>query len=287
MRVAFFGTGLMGHPMAGRVLAAGHELTVYNRTREKALDLEEQGARIAASPREALAAAEAAVFMVRDGQVVRDLLSDGGGIQGLDGRTVIQMSTIAPDESVALAGDVRQAGGDYLEVPVLGSVPQATDGSLLLMVGGSAEQLERWGELLRCFGPEPQLIGPVGHAATLKLALNQLIGTLAAGFSLSLGMVRRKGIDLDTFLGILRKSAFHAPTFDRKLPQMLSRDFSATNFPAELLLKDLDLVRAEAGGLGLDTSALDGVREVVRKTVEAGRAGEDYSALYETIDPAS
>jgi 3-hydroxyisobutyrate dehydrogenase len=287
MRVAFFGTGLMGHPMAGRVLAAGHELTVYNRTREKALDLEEKGARVAASPREALDAAEAAVFMVRDGQVVRDLLSDGGGIQGLDGRTVIQMSTIAPDESVALAGDVRQAGGDYLEVPVLGSVPQATDGSLLLMVGGTAEQLERWGELLRCFGPEPRLIGPVGHAATLKLALNQLIGTLAAGFSLSLGMVRRKGIDLDTFLGILRKSAFHAPTFDRKLPQMLSRDFSATNFPAELLLKDLDLVRAEAGGLGLDTSALDGVREVVRKTVEAGRAGEDYSALYETIDPAS
>ncbi|MFL6195231.1 MAG: NAD(P)-dependent oxidoreductase [Thermoanaerobaculia bacterium] len=286
MKIAFLGTGLMGHPMARRVLEAGHELTVYNRTREKALDLEGKGARVAASPREAVDAAEAVVFMVRDGQAVRELLSDGGAIRGLDGRTVIQMSTIAPDESVALAEDVRRAGGGYLEAPVLGSVPQATEGSLLLMVGGTPEQLERWGGLLRCFGPEPQLVGPVGHAATLKLALNQLIGTLATGFSLSLGMVRRKGIDLDLFLGILRQSAFHAPTFDRKLPQMLSRDFSATNFPAGLLLKDLDLVRAEAGGLGLDVAGLEGVREVLRKTVEAGRAEDDYSVLYETIDPA-
>jgi 3-hydroxyisobutyrate dehydrogenase len=277
----------MGHPMAARVLAAGHELTVYNRTREKAADLEGKGARVAASPREAVEAAEAVVFMVRDGQVVREMLSEEGEIRGLDGKTVIQMSTIAPDESVALAEDVRRAGGDYLEAPVLGSVPQAAEGSLLIMVGGSEEQLERWGELLRCFGPEPRLVGPTGHAATLKLALNQLIGTLAAGFSLSLGMVRRKGIDLDLFLGILRKSAFHAPTFDRKLPQMLSRDFSETNFPAALLLKDLDLVRAEAGGLGLDVTALDGVREIVRKTVEGGKARDDYSALYEAIDPAS
>ena len=285
MRVAFIGTGLMGRPMAERVLAAGHELIAYNRTREKAEPLARKGARVAASAREAIEAGECAIFMVRDGSVVRELLSDGGFIPSLGGRTVIQMSTIAPVESVKLMEEVRGAAGDYLEAPVLGSVPQAEEGKLLVMVGGSSGQLEHWGDLLRCFGPEPRQVGPVGHAATLKLAMNQLIASLSAAFSLSLGMVERKGIEVDLFMDILRKSAFYAQTFDRKLPQMLARDFASPNFPADLLLKDLDLARSEAGALGLDTTALDGVREVVKKTVEDGRGREDYAALYETIDP--
>src|SRR3954454_22083853 len=168
MRVAFIGTGLMGRPMAERVLAAGHELIAYNRTREKAEPLARKGARIAASAREAIEAGECAVFMVRDGSVVRELLSDRGFIPSLGGRTLIQMSTIAPAESVKLMEDVRGAAGDYLEAPVLGSVPQAQEGGLLVMMGGNAEQFEHWGELLRCFGPEPRLVGQVGQAATLK-----------------------------------------------------------------------------------------------------------------------
>ena len=97
--------------------------------------------------------------------------------------------------------------------------------------------------------------------------------------------MRRKGIDVEVFLDILRQSAFHAATFDRKLPQMLERNFSNTNFPAALLLKDLDLVGSEAAGPGRDTTILQGVREVVKRAVEAGRGREDYAALYEVIDP--
>jgi 3-hydroxyisobutyrate dehydrogenase len=290
MRVSFIGTGLMGRPMAERLLAGGYEVTVYNRTREKAEALAEQGAQVAGSAREALAAGDCTVFMVRDGEAVRDLLSEDGAIRDgairdLGGRTVIQMSTIAPAESVALAEDVRGAGGGYLEAPVLGSVPQAQEGSLLVMVGGAREQFDRWEGVLRRFGPEPRFIGPVGHAAALKLAMNQLIAAQATAFSLSLGMVRRKGIDVEVFLEILRKSAFYAPTFDRKLPQMLERDFSNTNFPTALLLKDLDLVRLEAESLGLGTTALDGVRGVVEEAVRGGSGRDDYASLYEVVDP--
>lgn len=224
--------------------------------------------------------------MVRDGAAVRDLLSEGGAFPDLHGKTVIQMSTIGSAESQMLEADVRKAGGDYLEAPVLGSVPQATDGSLKVMVGGAPETAERWGDLLRRFGPDPRRIGPVGHASALKLALNQLIGSLAVAHSLSLGLARRAGIDVNLYLDVLSKSPFQSPTFDRKLPQILARDFSKPNFPAALLLKDLDLVRAEATSLGLDTTALEGVRAVVGKTVDAGRGWEDYAALYEVIDPA-
>lgn len=286
MDVSLIGTGLMGRPMAERLLAAGHRVTVFNRTREKALPLEEQGAKVAESAREALTASEATFLMLRDAAAILGLLfEDGGALPDLSGRTVIQMSTISPDESIALARDVRQAGGDYLEAPVLGSTPQAKEGKLLVMVGGSPEQLDRWREVLRAFGPMPMRVGEVGQGAALKLALNQLIPSLAAAFSLSLGMVRRYGLDVDLFMGILRQSTFYAQAFDRKLPQMLERDFTNTNFPAELMLKDLHLVRSQAAALGLDTEPLDGVMAVVRKAVEAGRGREDYSALYTVIDP--
>lgn len=280
MRIAWIGTGLMGRPMAERLLAAGHEVTVYNRTREKAEAI--AGASVASSPQEAIAAGEAVFLMLRDAGAIRDLLFDGN----LNGRAVVQMSTIGPSESVALGDEVRRRGGDYLEAPVLGSTPQAREGKLLVMVGGTREQFGRWSEVLRAIGPEPILVGPVGKAAALKLALNQLIPVLSAAFSLSLGMVRRQGLDVDLFMDILRKSTFHASTFDRKLPGMLARDFADPNFPAALMLKDLDLIHDNAAELGLDTTVLDGVQDVVRRAVEKGLGEADYSALYEVIDPA-
>jgi 3-hydroxyisobutyrate dehydrogenase-like beta-hydroxyacid dehydrogenase len=277
----------MGEPMAERLLGAGHQLTVFNRTREKALPLAEKGATVAASAREAVAASDVAVVMLRDAGAIRSLLEENGSLPDLSGKTIVQMSTIAPSESIDLAEAVRRAGGEYLEAPVLGSTPQAREGKLLVLVGGSQESFDRWVDLLRAFGPEPVRIGDVGRAAALKLALNQLIPSLAATFSLSLGMVRRHGIDVEVFMNILRQSTFFAPSFDRKLPQMLARDFANTNFPAELMLKDLHLIRAEATALGLDPQGLDGVLGVVQKTVDEGHGREDYSALYQVVDPAS
>ncbi|MFP5286629.1 MAG: NAD(P)-dependent oxidoreductase, partial [Thermoanaerobaculia bacterium] len=270
-----------GRPMAERLLAAGHELTVYNRTREKAEALAASGASVAGSAREAIAAGEAVFLMLKDAAAIRDLQLEGE----LDGRTIVQMATIGPAESLALAREVQRRGGDYLEAPVLGSTPQAREGKLLVMVGGTPEQFGRWSEVLRVFGPEPVLVGSVGQAAALKLALNQLIGTLSATFALSLGMVRRQGIDVELFMDLLRKGTFYAPTFDRKLPGLLARDFSDPNFPAALMLKDLGLIQDHAAGLGLDTTVLESVRDVVRRTVEKGLGGADYSALYEVIDP--
>jgi 3-hydroxyisobutyrate dehydrogenase len=133
----------------------------------------------------------------------------------LAGRTIIQMGTIRPEESVQIDAAIQAAGGDYFEAPVLGSIPQAQQAELIVMVGGSTEQFTQWRDLLAAFGPEPRHIGPLGKAAAVKLALNQLIGALTGAFSLSLGMVQRHGIDVETFMSILRSSALYAPTFDK------------------------------------------------------------------------
>ena len=123
-------------------------------------------------------------------------------------------------------------------------------------------------------------MGPVGTAAATKLALNQLIAALTAGFALSLGFVQRQGVDEDKFMELLRDSALYAPTFDKKLNRMQEGNFADPNFPLKHLLKDINLFLSEAKAEGLEASSLAGVRQVVEKAKDAGLADEDYSSLY-------
>ncbi|MBP7814445.1 MAG: NAD(P)-dependent oxidoreductase, partial [Thermoanaerobaculia bacterium] len=127
--------------------------------------------------------------------------------------------------------------------------------------------------------------GPTGQAATLKIAFNQLIAGMAASFCHSLGIVRRAGIDVDLFMGLLRRSAFHNPSFEGRLPRYLARDYANPNFPLALLLKDVELARDEAAALGLDNRALEGIRDLIAAGVARGLGAADYGALYEVIDP--
>lgn len=284
MRIAWLGTGLMGRPMAERLIAAGHELTVWNRTAEKARPLAALGARCAPRALDAIAAGEAVFTMLRDGPATREALLDGGA--DLAGRRVVQMGTIGSGESRDLAAEVAARGGGYLEAPVLGSIPQAAAGTLLVFCGGDAALHARMLPVLGALGPEPRHVGAVGEAATLKLALNQIIAAQSAAFTLSFGMVRRAGLDPERFLEILRGSAFYARSFDARVARYLARDYAEPSFPLELLLKDVDLARAEAARLGLGTAGIDGVRELVAQAVARGFGRADYGALYEAVDPA-
>jgi 3-hydroxyisobutyrate dehydrogenase len=287
MHIAFLGIGLMGRPLAERCLQAGHRVTVYNRTAQKTEPLTEQGAEQAASPAAALTEASHAVLTLSDAAAIRQVLQTPLEKGLLRDRTLIQMGTIGPTESRALAEWIHNAGGRWLEAPVLGSIPEARTGSLIVMVGADdAEEFARNRELLGCFGGQPMHIGPVGQAAALKLALNQLIASLTAGFALSLGLVRHAGIDTQRFMELLRGSALYAPTFDKKLERMLDREYRHPNFPTRHLLKDVDLFLAEARDAGLHTSMLEGIRTLLQETMARGLADRDYSALYDTVDPS-
>lgn len=285
MKVGFLGTGLMGLPMAQRLLAANIELVAYNRTPEKLAPLQEAGVAIAAHPQEAIHASECIILMLTNAAAIRSVLLSEASQQQLAGRTVIQMSTITPKESKAIQDEVIAAGGDYLEAPVLGSIPEAQAGKLIVMVGGSTEQFQHWVDLLRNFGSEPMLIGSVGTAAAVKLALNQLIASLSSAFALSLGFVQRQGVEVDLFMQILRNSALYAPTFDKKLQRMLDRNYSNPNFPTKHLNKDTDLFISEAKSVGLNVSSIEGVRQILEIAISQGLSEEDYSALFSAIAP--
>lgn len=285
MTIALLGTGLLGRAIAERLQSVGHIVTVYNRTTSKALPLQACGITVVTSPELAITQADCVILMLADMAAIRAVLLTPASLAVLLGKTVIQMGTIAQEESLALQAEIEQVGGFYCEAPVLGSLAEAQAGTLLVMVGGTEGQFTQWGPLFRSLSREPRLVGPVGKAASLKLALNQLIAAEISAFALSLGLVQRAGVSVDTFMAILRESALFAPTFKKKLPRLLTRDYQHPNFSTRHLLKDVELFLKEASGYDLTTSSLEGIRPVLERTIAQGLGEADYSAIFEVVNP--
>jgi 3-hydroxyisobutyrate dehydrogenase len=281
VKISFLGTGLMGLPMAQRLVEAGHDLLAYNRTASKLADWP-QG-KSTTDPGVAIAHGTYLFLMLTDGAAIQQVLLPH--LDRLAGKTVVQMGTIDPATSQDLARQICGAGGDYLEAPVLGSIPEAKSGQLLIMGGARPETWEKALPLLKVLGSNPMLIGEVGQGAALKLALNQTIGALTVGFAQSLAYLQQQQVDIDKFMEILRASALYAPTFDKKLDRMLTRNYSNPNFPTKHLQKDLNLFAQSATGLNL--AGVRGLQAIVDGAIDLGWAEGDYSALLEGILAAS
>ncbi|ANV91691.1 MULTISPECIES: NAD(P)-dependent oxidoreductase [Cyanophyceae] len=284
MRISVFGMGLMGTPIALKLAQENFLVTAYNRTAEKLNPLEEQGLTVTTNPQTAIANSDYLILTLSDAAAIQTVLLENADTS-FTGKTIIQMGTIAPEESKAIAKAVQERQGQYLEAPVLGSIPEAKKGTLLVMVGGEETLFQACLPIFKTLGQDPKYIGAVGQAAALKLALNQLIAGLTASFSLSLGLIQREKVDLDKFMGILRDSALYAPTFDKKLPRMGDRTFANPNFPTKHLLKDTRLFLAAAKTVGLETTGLEGIREIIEQAIALNLAEADYSAIYQVINP--
>jgi len=276
--VALLGTGLLGESIGQRLLERGVSLYVWNRTQERSRGLIEAGAQALNSPSEAPRSCDSLITVLRDGPVTGAVLNDIGA---LDGSTLITMGTVGVTESQALAAQAAQQGGQYLEAPVLGSKPQALNGTLLVMAGGEAQVFKQQQPLLAHLCQDPLLVGPVGSGAATKLALNQLIASLTHSFSLSLQLIQRAGVPVETFMAILRPSALYAPTFDKKLQRMLDHTYADPNFSTALLRKDLRLFLEEATTAGLQDQGLSGLLSLLEQAKGTELDEQDYCALHE------
>jgi 3-hydroxyisobutyrate dehydrogenase len=276
----------MGAPMAEVLARRGYTVTVYNRTRVKADALRAAGIRVASRPEEALQLCECAILMLSDAAAINDTLMTQSTAGLFESRTVIQMGTIGPTESRRLRDAVVARRADYLEAPVLGSIPEVRSSTLIVMVGGDIDLFERWRTLLESFGPSPIFIGPVGQAATVKLAMNQLIGSLIAAFSLSLGIALRSGVDAERLMSVLRRSALYAPTFDKKFSRLIHREYSNPNFPLKHLQKDIHLFIQEGAALGLSTDWLAALDRALVDALRRAHLDDDYAAINEMLNPS-
>jgi len=287
MKIAVLGLGLMGCAVAERLLATGNDVIGWNRSPGPGDELTAKGMQRAETAAEAVGNAEATLLLLADAAAIEETLLVDPDAGSLKGRTVIQMGTIAPDESRSIARQIGARGGAYLEAPVLGSLPEARGGRLIVMAGGEETLYRRCLPLLELLGEAPRLVGGVGQGAALKLAMNQLIAALTTGFSLSLGLVRAEGVDVALFMELLRSSALYAPTFDKKLEKYLRHDYAQANFPLKHLIKDIRLFRRVAESKGLEASVPAAMQALFERAAAAGWADADYSALYEAVDRSS
>lgn len=276
-RIAFCGLGQMGRPMAERLLEAGHELTVWNRSPEPVQALAERGAAAAGSPAEAARDAEAAITMLTDAEAVRSVvLGDDGVAGGLQpGSTLIEMSTIGP-EAVREIREALPTGVGMIDAPVQGSVPQAEAGSLRLWVGGDEAEVDRWLPVLEVLGG-PRHVGPIGSGAALKLVMNSTLGASIAGIGEALALGTALGLDQATVLDALAVGPLqtHAAA---KREAIMSGSFDPT-FKLSLAAKDLGLVTTAAEAAGVRLRVAEAARAWFEAAAEAGMGDADYSAL--------
>jgi 3-hydroxyisobutyrate dehydrogenase-like beta-hydroxyacid dehydrogenase len=282
--VAFLGLGLMGAPMARRLLDAGHELVVWNRSADKAAPLEEAGAHRASTPREAVTAAEVVITMLADPVALATVTEgpDGVGAGVGAGTTVLEMSTVGP----AAVHRLRRALPDgvvLIDSPVLGSTPQAADGSLQLFVGGDAGDVERWLPLLGTFGA-PTHVGPLGAGAAAKLVVNSTLGGTLALLGEALALADGLGLDRSSALDVLARSPLGGQV-ERRRPALESGEFPL-RFRLRLAGKDLDLVTAAAGDAGIDLRVGPAARSWIGDATDAGWGDEDYSSVVAFITGA-
>jgi 3-hydroxyisobutyrate dehydrogenase len=281
MQIGFIGIGLMGLPMAEKIASANIPLMVYNRTPSKLQSLSDQGVTIADSYTTVLNSCDCIILMLTNAEAIAHVLFADSTIV-FTNKTIISMATISPVQSQEIRDKIVSRGGEYLEAPVLGSIPEAKSGNLIVMVGSTEEQYDRYLELLKNFSPEPIFIGEVGKASALKLALNQLISALTTGFAQSLGFLQKSAVNTDLFMNILRESALYAPTFDKKLQRMLDGNYVNPNFPTKHLLKDTNLFIESAEKVGVNVSSIQGIKQVIEMAMK-NHADDDYSALYSAI----
>ncbi|BCA55200.1 3-hydroxyacid dehydrogenase [Nitrospira sp. KM1] len=281
--VSLLGTGLLGLAIAERLQACGHVLSVFNRTPEKARPLQSRGVTVFERPEQAIEQSECVILVLADARAIRSVLLAPSSKQSLRGRSIVQMGTIGPDESLAIQREVEEAGGSYCEAPVLGSVAEANSGTLLVMFGGTREHFDQVNPVLRSLSHEPRFTGPVGTAAALKLALNHLIAAEVSAFGLSLGLIQRADVSVELFMSVLKESALFAPTFEKKLPRLLARQYDHPNFSTEHMMKDLTLVRQECQRAQLALDGLEGVLALFRQTLGRGIQQVDYSSVFEVI----
>ena len=284
--VGFVGLGIMGSRMAANLARAGHEVTVYNRTVEKAEAwASEHGGRVAATPREAAEGASTVITMVVDGpQVEQVLLGEDGAAHGLEpGGLVIDMSTIAPADARRIGAALAERELGFVDAPVSGSSPKAQDGTLTIMAGGSEADFGRAKPLFDAMGEVIMHVGPSGHGQTVKVISNAVSATNAATLAQALVVGKATGVDLEALVGVLGASSSASTMVTLKAKPMLAHDYTPL-FRLEHMLKDVGLCldESEAAGAPFPSAAL--ARELYAAAMGRGLADEDFSAVLEAVE---
>jgi 3-hydroxyisobutyrate dehydrogenase-like beta-hydroxyacid dehydrogenase len=280
-KLAFLGLGQMGTPMATRLLEAGHDLAVWNRTGARTRPLVDRGAAAAASPAEAVAGVDAAITMLATPQALEQVLFAGDGVLGAlgPGQWLIDMSTIGPQTIRSIAGRLPDQV-TLVDAPVRGSVPEATAGRLAIYVGATPAGFEHVRPLLAPLGT-PHHVGGPGAGAATKVVVNLALGVAITALGEALALGGALGLDRATLLDTLADSPI-GPTVRAKRANIEAGAYPP-NFKLRHALKDLRLVTETPVQPGQELTVAAAARGWLERAAEAGAGDLDFSAVVATI----
>jgi 3-hydroxyisobutyrate dehydrogenase len=285
-RVGFVGLGIMGSRMAANLARAGHELTVFNRTRATAEAwAAEHGGCVADSPAAVGSASDVVISMVVDGDQVREVLLGSEGVaEGAEaGALCVDMSTIGPDHTRAIGAGLQRRGLHLVDAPVSGSSPKAQDGTLTIMAGGDAADFARAEPLLRIMGELVVHVGRLGQGEMVKLINNALGAANATALGEALLVADANGVDLDALQTVVGASSGASAQLALKAEPMRRHDYT-TLFKLEHMLKDVGLCLQAGQAAGVPFPAAAHARDVLVAALSRGHGDDDYAALIEALE---
>ncbi len=281
MKIAFLGLGIMGRPMASKLVAAGHEVSVWNRSARQHVD----GATTAVSPADAAKDAEVVWMCVADTAAVeRVMFAEDGAEQALrEGMIVVDSSTISPSATLRFAERVNARGVHWVDAPITGSKIGAENGQLIFMVGGSNEAVEALQPLFKAMGKQVIHMGGTGKGQAAKISMNLMIALIYEGFAEAWVLSGKLGVDPHKLIELIQASMVRSGVVDYKAPFVLRRDYSP-NFPLRLMHKDIHLMLDTAKENRVKLPALETVDEIYELSSEEGWDDLDYAATLALLE---
>ncbi len=277
--IAVLGTGLMGFPIARRLCEAGHRVTVWNRTPEKAERLRAFGAAVAATPGEAVAQADAVICLLENGEVVESVLFAQGAASALRaGALVVDMSSIRPAQARDHAARLQALGAHHVDAPVSGGTVGAEAGTLAIMAGGEAAQVERARPVLEALGRLTH-VGPHGAGQLAKLANQMIVGITIGAVAEALLLCEKGGADSAKVREAIGGGFAESRILQLHGQRMVERDF-AKRAAVTVQLKDMRNALSTAQAMGFDAPITGLFEQLFAQAVEHGLGDLDHSALF-------
>lgn len=287
-KIGFIGLGIMGSPMAANLLRAGHEVTGYDVVAASAERLLQAGGKPAPTIAEAVAGADVVITMLPDSPQVTEVVLGPGGVleSAVEGQLLIDMSSIAPETSIAVAAAALPLGVRVLDAPVSGGEAGAIEASLSIMVGGSFEVFEAAKPVLDLLGKTVVHVGPAGSGQTVKAANQLMVAGIIALVSEAIVLLEASGVDSTKGLEVLAGGLAGNTVLNRKASTMLAREF-APGFRIDLHHKDMGIALASARSAGVSLPVTGLVAQLVASARAQGYGSLDHSALLQVIEALS
>jgi 3-hydroxyisobutyrate dehydrogenase-like beta-hydroxyacid dehydrogenase len=288
LKVGFIGLGIMGQPMALNIVKGGYELAVFNRSGEKAEPLADAGAMVASTPKAVAEASDVIILVLAGPEAIDAVLTAPSGLMaGLrKGQTLINMSTVSPQYARQLAERLAARSVAAIDAPVSGSRKPAEQGALVILAGGPKDRIAELEPLLLCMGKKVVYCGDTGQGAGMKMAVNLLLGIMAAGICEAVNLGQKCGLDTATMLEIMLAGPMGCALFEFKKP-MLIEDRFAAQFPLKHMTKDMRFALQTADENGAMVPIGHTVFQLFRQGMGQGLADMDFAAVKKIFEQIS